>query len=209
MNRSAHHLDHRLQAIANRLVWRAALSAVADLAVILPPLLIALACIDYLFRPGSSGRLAEGVSILVTLATLSARHLPRAADPRGRTTRAAATIERLVPSFGGRLLSYVDFRSRSPVASAATPGPSVELMEAMTRQLEKQAASLDPRRLVPFEPLGARLGMACALLILACGLVTLYPRGAATWAARVFRPFDATSWPARTRIAVRSSPLEN
>ncbi len=201
MNQSTHHLDSLLQAVARRLILRAALSAAADLAVILLPLTISLACIDYILRPGSTGRLAEGISILVALAAISARHFFRAANLHSRTTLAATTIERLVPGFGGRLLSYVDFRSRPPVASAATVSPSVELIEAMTRRLEKQAASLDPRRLVPFEPLGARLGLACALLILAGGLLTLHPRGAATWAARTFHPFHATSWPARTQIA--------
>ena len=200
MIRHTSHLDRRLAGIHRRLVLRRALEAVTELLLVVLPVMMTLACVDFMLRPPSAGRLMELLLVILGLATIMARHLPAIALLRSGPETAAVQVERFDPSFGGRLLSYVDFRSRTWLLSSPHTTSSAELIQAMCRQIEQRTENLNLERVVPLRSLRARIGFGGMVLALACVLLASRPETASTWAARVLHPFSEIAWPPRTRI---------
>lgn len=188
------YLDHQLARLRRRLLLRAVMRSAAVFVICVLPPTLALIGLDYALRFSHAGRLAELIALSSWTATVAGRCLLEIARQPRSAERLALHVERLDPGYCGRLVSRVEFRSKRDGHT------SRNLAEAMCRQVESQASSLDPQHIVSFHPAGRPLIAALVLLFIAAVWAARNPSAASMWLQRTEHPLADIHWPPQTHI---------
>ncbi len=186
----------RVRGVLRRTVVEAGVSSVV--ATVVPVVMIA-ALVDFALRLPSAVRAVMLLAGLAWLAVALRRRVWSAVRFRPTLVDVALRIEAATPPLAGRLASGIDFvesgvADRSPLAARA-------VREVATRLGAVQFDSI--ARTGP-----AHLLLAAAIFVVALGgAVTAWrPDDASIAAQRLFLPFGAARWPARTEVVSDLEP---
>jgi hypothetical protein len=155
--------------------------------------LAAVILVDFALRLPSAVRavlLAGGVA---ALATATWRLIVPALGFRPSLTQLALRVEQALPGISGRLASGVEFAVSG--ADRDNPLAARSVREAETRlEGERLRRVLRPARTV------RDAGVCAAMIAAAATLAAMNPAAAATGLSRIFLPYGAATWPARTAV---------
>jgi hypothetical protein len=172
----------------------------ADFVLTVVPAAVVLAGADYLLRFSSPGRWAALITLLMCIVLALVRAVSRIVRQSRSAEAAALFVEGRGDRFAGRLVFYVEFREQRPTYGDTGAAASEELMEAMCEQIERQADTIEPHKLVDFRNPKRRLLLAAVVLAGAGMLATTRLQAAWVWVQRMSQPRVAVDWPARTQI---------
>ncbi|MEE2973534.1 MAG: hypothetical protein VX672_10435 [Planctomycetota bacterium] len=181
----------RVRSLLRRAVIESQVSLLTSLVV---TILLGLVLVDFLVRLPAPLRWVALVGGLIWLSVESRRRIWPALRFRPSLVDIALRIERGTPALSGRLASAIDFARTDP-----------DDRDPMTRRsiqdTERRIEAVRFERIVDARSSHRRLALAVVAVAVVAGLVSIRPVEASIAARRIFAPWSAAQWPARTDIA--------
>lgn len=187
------HIAQQLRSVRRTGRTLLVLRRLAQLLVVLVPVALVLALLDYALRMPGAMRLLIGVAVLSLSGVWLVTRLNRALRFWPTLAELALRAERLYPQLAGSLASAVEF-SMHP-AGYAQPSSTASMAQTAVDEMQDKTKGVDVKRMVKLKP----TVQACALAVLAMLVLTAIavatPQASATAAQRWLVPLGDTQWP--------------
>jgi hypothetical protein len=148
---------------------------------------------DFLLRLPSAMRLVLLIAGLAVLSWWVWTALRNALGFAPSLTELALRVERRIPSVAGRLASSVEFA----IAGLDRENP---LAARSVRDAESRMTGQDVQTVIDSSSMWKRIGVAGLVAAIVSTIIIVQPVGAVTGIKRLFIPYGATQWPARTAV---------